>query len=405
MQPKAERDRRTARGVISPEPAGMDTEVVLLEGETRTMPTPEQPSLIVRQKSPQNTEFPFASLSDLLIPTELFFVRNHFPSPDLDARDWRLRVDGAVARPLELDLDSIKAMRSTTLTAVVECAGNGRVYYVPPKEGLQWQNGAVGNAAWTGVLLSEILEMAGVKPNAREVLLVGADSGVVDTNKKTASPGPIAFARSLPLEKAMAHSTILAHSMNEEPLTRDHGYPLRAVVGGWFGMAWVKWITHITVLEQPFLGYWQAREYFRWERNLGEPSLVPLTEMEVKAQIARPVQGARLIAGQPYRIFGAAWGGEAAIRQVQVCSEDGSGWREANLLEKESPFAWRLWEYMWTPEKVGQYKLRCRAIDAAGRVQPDQQRSDFESYAANWIVPVEVTVVPEPQTYEEEFVI
>ncbi|MBD9497701.1 sulfite oxidase [Ensifer sp. ENS01] len=383
----------------------MDTEVVLLEGETRTMPTPEQPSLIVRQKSPQNTEFPFASLSDLLIPTELFFVRNHFPSPDLDARDWRLRVDGAVARPLELGLDSIKAMRSTTLTAVVECAGNGRVYYVPPKEGLQWQNGAVGNAAWTGVLLSEILEMAGVKPNAREVLLVGADSGVVDTNKKTASPGPIAFARSLPLEKAMAHSTILAHSMNEEPLTRDHGYPLRAVVGGWFGMAWVKWITHITVLEQPFLGYWQAREYFRWERNLGEPSLVPLTEMEVKAQIARPVQGARLIAGQPYRIFGAAWGGEAAIRQVQVCSEDGSGWREASLLEKESPFAWRLWEYMWTPEKVGQYKLRCRAIDAAGRVQPDQQRSDFESYAANWIVPVEVTVVPEPQTYEEEFVI
>lgn len=108
------------------------------------MPTPEQPSLIVRQKSPPNIEFPFASLSDWLIPTDLFFVRNHFPSPALDARDWRLRVDGAVERPIELDLDSIKAMRSTTLTAVLECAGNGRVYYVPPKEGLQWQNGAVG---------------------------------------------------------------------------------------------------------------------------------------------------------------------------------------------------------------------------------------------------------------------
>ncbi|UWM78163.1 molybdopterin-dependent oxidoreductase (plasmid) [Rhizobium sp. WSM4643] len=111
------------------------------------MPTPEQPSLIVRQKSPQNNEFPFASLSDWLIPTELFFVRNHFPSPHLDARDWRLRVGGAVERPIELDLDSIKAMRSTTFTAVVEYAGNGRVYYEPPKEGLQWQNGAVGNAA------------------------------------------------------------------------------------------------------------------------------------------------------------------------------------------------------------------------------------------------------------------
>jgi DMSO/TMAO reductase YedYZ molybdopterin-dependent catalytic subunit len=365
------------------------------------MPTPEQPSLIVRQKFPPNIEFPFASLSDWLIPTDSFFVRNHFPSPDLDAREWKLRVNGAIERPIELDLDSIKAMRSTTFTAVVECAGNGRVYYVPPKEGLQWQNGAVGNAAWTGVLLREILEMAGVRGTAREVLLVGADSGVVDTNKKTASPGPIAFARSLPLEKAIADSTILAYSMNEEPLTRDHGYPLRAVVGGWFGMAWVKWITHITVAEQPFLGY----DYFRWERSLGEPRLVPLAEMEVKAQIAHPVQGAHLIAGQPYRIFGAAWSGEAAIRQVQVCTGDGKGWREGRLLETERSFAWRFWECMWTPEQLGRYILRCRAIDGAGRVQPDLQRSNCESYAANWIVPVEVVVVPEPRTYEEEFVI
>ena len=202
------------------------------------MPTPEQPSLVVRQKSPPNIEFPFASLSDWLIPTDLFFVRNHFLSPALDARDWRLRVDGAVERPIELDLDSIKAMRSTTFTAVVECAGNGRVYYVPPKEGLQWQNGAVGNAAWTGVLLREILEMAGVKGTASEVLLVGADSGVVDTNKKTASPGPIAFARSLPLKKAIADSTILAYSMNEEPLMRDHGtrYARSSAAGtAWLG--------------------------------------------------------------------------------------------------------------------------------------------------------------------------
>ena len=255
------------------------------------MPAPQQPSLIVRQKSPPNMEFPFASLAEWVVPTDLFFVRNHFPSPDLDAREWRLRVDGAVERPIELDLDSVKAMRSTTLAAVVECAGNGRVYYEPPKEGLQWQNGAVGNATWTGVPLREILEMAGVKPTATEVLFVGADTGLIDFNKKTASPGPIAFARSLPLKKAVADSTILAYAMNEAPLTRDHGYPLRAVVGGWFGMAWVKWITHIRVMEQPFLGYWQARDYFRWDRSAGEPALVPLSEMEVKAQIARPATG------------------------------------------------------------------------------------------------------------------
>ena len=369
------------------------------------MAAQEQPQLIVRQKSPPNIEFPFASLSEWLVPAELFFIRNHFPSPDLDARTWRLRVDGAVERPLELDLDSIKAMRSATLAAVLECAGNGRVYYEPPKEGLQWQNGAVGNAVWTGVPLREVLQAAGVSGAAQEVVLVGADSGEVDTNKKTASPGRIAFARSLPLQKAVADGVLLAYSMNEAPLTREHGYPLRAAVGGWFGMAWVKWITQIRVVERPFLGYWQARDYFRWDRGLGEPTLVALAEMEVKAQIARPVSGENLITGRPCRIFGAAWSGEAAVRQVQVCVGDGDGWREARLLETKHPYAWSLWECIWTPRQVGRYPLRCRAIDAAGRVQPELQRSDCESYAANWIVPVEVAVVPEPQTYAEEFVI
>ena len=370
------------------------------------MSAPEQqPSLIVRQSSPSNLEFPFASLSEWLIPADLFFVRNHFPSPDLDARAWRLRIDGAVERPLELDLDRIKAMAPTTLAAVVECAGNGRVYYEPAREGLQWQNGAVGNAEWTGVLLRDILAAAGLKGAAQEVLLVGADRGVVNSNKKTASPGPIAFARSLPLQKAIADSTLLAYAMNDAPMTPDHGHPLRAVVGGWFGMAWVKWITHVRVLEQPFLGYWQARDYFRWERGAGEPMLVPLTEMEVKAQIARPVNGASLVAGQPYRIFGAAWSGEAPVRQVHVCAGDGEGWREARILGKEHPYAWRLWEYIWTPRDLGRYRLRCRAIDAAGRGQPEAQQSNSESYAANWVVPVEVAVVPEPETYEAEFVI
>ena len=369
------------------------------------MATLEQAGLIVRQHSPPNIEFPFASLSDWLIPTELFFVRNHFPTPDVDARDWTLRVEGAVERPLQIDLAGLKAMRSASLAAVAECAGNGRVYYEPPREGLQWQNGAVGNAAWTGVPLRDVLEMAGVKPGAREVLLVGADCGVVDAGKKTASPGPIAFARSLPLEKAVADSTLLAYSMNGAPLTRDHGFPLRAVVGGWFGMAWVKWITHIRVTEEPFHGYWQARDYFRWERSRGEPALVPLTEMEVKAQIARPVNGAQLIAGKPYRIFGAAWSGEASVKAVQVCAGDDKGWREARLLDEQRAYAWRLWECIWTPERTGKYTLRCRAIDEAGRMQPDLQRTDCESYAANWIIPVEVAVVPEPQVYESEFVI
>ena len=155
--------------------------------------------------------------------------------------------------------------------------------------------------------------------------------------------------------------------MNDEPLTPDHGFPLRAVVGGWFGMAWIKWVTEIRVVERPFLGYWQARDYFRWERGLGEPMLVPLSEMEVKAQIARPVQR-RDGAGRrrPSRIFGAAWSGEAPISDGR--DRDGAGhWREATLLPPEAAYGWRLFEHHWTPRRAGPHRaaLPCRAMQPA----------------------------------------
>src|SRR3954447_6681286 len=315
-----------------------------MRAEGATMPNTQQPGLVVRQKSPLNLEFQFAFLSAWLTPCDQFYVRSHFPAPDLNEAEWRLQVDGAVRTPLRLGLDDLKAMPQATLSAVMECAGNGRVFYEPAREGLQWQSGAVGNAAWTGILLRDLLAEAGVSDRAVEVMLIGADRGVVDGGKKTASPGPIAFARSLPLDKAMSDGALLATAMNGEMLTPDHGYPLRAVVGGWFGMAWIKWVTEVRVIDRPFLGYWQARDYFRWERHLGEPILVPLAEMEVKAQIARPVSGSTVQVGQAVRIFGAAWSGEAAIAEVQVQTEEGGGWQPAALLPPESRYGWRLWE-------------------------------------------------------------
>jgi DMSO/TMAO reductase YedYZ molybdopterin-dependent catalytic subunit len=368
------------------------------------MREPNRTGRIVRQKNPLNLEFPFSTLGEWRVPTDLFYVRSHFPNPTVDADSWRLRVTGAVERPLELSLKDLRALPATTFAATMECAGNGRVYYEPTKEGLQWQNGAVGNADWTGVYLRTVLEKAGVKPEAAEVVLVGADRGVVDGGKKTASPGPIAFSRSVPIEKAAGDSVLLAYEMNREPLRPDHGFPLRAVVGGWFGMAWVKWITELRVVERPFLGYWQARDYFRWERGLGEPVLVPLTEMEVKAQIAQPVNGATVEAGRPVRIFGAAWSGSAPVEKVEVTirrsdqlsvnSDQSADWRSAALLEPRSDYAWTFWEYHWTPTEPGTYTLLARASDAKGNVQPDTPQPDRESYLANWIVPVEVTVTP-----------
>jgi DMSO/TMAO reductase YedYZ molybdopterin-dependent catalytic subunit len=365
----------------------------------------EHPGLIVRQKSPLNLEFQFTTLSDWLVPSDQFYVRSHFPAPAIAAKNWRLAIAGSVARPLELGLEDLKAMPSTRMAAVMECAGNGRVFYEPAREGLQWQSGAVGNAEWRGVLLRDVLAEAGLGSGAVEALLVGADRGHVDAGKKTASPGPIAFARSLPLAKALSNATLLCYEMNGEPLTPDHGFPLRAVVGGWFGMAWIKWLTEIRVIDRPFLGYWQARDYFKWERHLGEPILVPLAEMEVKAQIARPVSGATVRVGESCRVFGAAWSGEAPIREVHVAIDDLADWRSATLLPQEAAYGWRLWEYHWTPRQAGRHVLRCRATDAAGNVQPDRQLPDRESYVANWIVPVEVNAIAVEETYVEEFVI
>ena len=365
----------------------------------------EHPGLVVRQKSPLNLEFQFATLSDWLTPVDQYYVRSHFPAPKIAAKDWCLNVEGAVETPLALTLDDIRALPSTGLAAVMECAGNGRVFYEPAREGLQWQSGAVGNAEWTGVLLRDVLARAGLKPGAREVILVGADRGIVDGGKKTASPGPIAFARSLPLDKAMSDGALLATHMNGEPLTVEHGFPLRAVVGGWFGMAWVKWVTEIRVVETPFFGYWQSRDYFRWERGLGEPTLVPLSHMQVKSQIAQPVNGAVVRAGEPTRIFGAAWSGDTPLAEVDVCTGDGAGWRPATLLQPETRYGWRFWEYTWTPPEPGPFTLRCRAKDAAGQSQPDRQRTDCESYVADWIVPVEVKAVTGTAGVTGDFVI
>ncbi|MFC7398678.1 sulfite oxidase [Chelatococcus sp. GCM10030263] len=368
------------------------------------MPNTDQPAPIVRQKSPLNVEYPFSALSRWLIPADQFYVRNHFPTPNLDERIWRLAVTGAVRNELTLDLPALQAMPGTELAAVMECAGNGRVFYEPPKEGLQWQTGAVGNALWSGVLLREVLARAGVSAKAVEVVLIGADRGVIDAGKKTASPGPIAFARSLPLAKAMSDSALLAYAMNDEPLGIEHGFPLRAAVGGWYGMAWVKWLVEIRVVERPFTGYWQARDYIRWDHGLGEPTLAPLTEMEVKAQIAQPVSGAIVHVGQPVRIFGAAWAGEAGLAQVLV-STDERTWQEARLLGPATPFGWRLWDYAWTPPAPGHYGLRCRAIDATGATQPDAPQPDREGYAANWIIPIPVQAVVAPDGPVDDFVI
>lgn len=241
--------------------------------------------MIIREKEPANLEMPFATLDGFITPNERFYVRCHFPVPQIEVRDWRLKIEGAVDRPLELNYDQICKMKTRTIAATLECAGNSRVFLVPKVKGVQWELGAVGNAEWTGVPLGDLLNQAGIKSDAVDVILEGADNGTIAEPPRPT--GNIHFARSLPKAKAM-DDVLLAFQMNGEPLPASHGYPLRAIVPGWYAMASIKWLQRIIVTAQPFNGYYETVDYAYWQRTDTGPTLMPINEMQVKAEIARP---------------------------------------------------------------------------------------------------------------------
>lgn len=337
--------------------------------------TPSPGEMVLRETEPPNLETPTAALRLPLTPTAQFYVRNHFPTPAIDRRAWRLHVDGAVDRPMSLSADELRQLPRVSRRLTMECAGNGRVFLVPKVRGVNWANGAVGNAEWTGVPLSAVLDRAGVKPSAVEVVLEGADVGTVNDDPK--SPGPIAFARSLPLAKARRPEVLLADSMNGEPLTPDHGAPLRAVVGGWYGMASVKWLNRIVVTDRPFQGFWQTLDYSEFTRPHGVPTMGPITAMRVKAVI---------LATHP-AIHGVAWAGESSITKVEISTDGGTTWSAATLLSEAKPFEWVHWEFKWSPAP-GRYRLIARATDAEGRTQPEKRDPDRRTYQINHLVPV-----------------
>jgi DMSO/TMAO reductase YedYZ molybdopterin-dependent catalytic subunit len=350
---------------------------------------PAAPGRITRMQSPTNLETNFAGLNGFITPNDTFYVRNHFSQPKTLAANWRLKVEGAVEKPLDLSLDDLKKLGEKKRPLLLECAGNGRVFLTPAAKGVAWQQGAVGNAEWTGIALDDVLERAGVKPSAMEVVLEGADSGVI---ADPPSPGAIPFARSLPLEKARKPEVLLAWGMNGQDLPPEHGAPLRAVVGGWYGMASIKWLQRILVVEQPFQGFFQSLEYTYFRREHGLPSLTAITSIPVKSQIARPSQDEVVDAGKPCKIIGAAWAGEAEVKKVEVSVDGGKTWAEAALTGESVPFCWRLWEYEWREPIKGRATLMARATDSCGQSQPLKRDSEHRSYMITHVVPVEVDV-------------
>jgi DMSO/TMAO reductase YedYZ molybdopterin-dependent catalytic subunit len=347
--------------------------------------------LIIRQKEPANLETPLDQADSYLTPPELFYIRSHFKVPTMDAAAYELRIDGAVRHALTLTLQQLREMPSETRLATLECAGNGRAFLVPPVSGVQWELGAVGNAEWTGVPLRAVLERAGLEEDACEIVLEGADRGT--PGKQPIPPGPISYARSLPRAKAMQPEVLIAYAMNGRELPPEHGYPVRAIVPGHYGMASVKWLTHIEAVREPFPGYWQTSDYAYWDHVDGVPVRRPLGEMQLKSQITRPRVHETLPPSQPYTIFGVAWAGETEATGISVSTDGGKTWSDAVFLDPARRHAWRRWTYDWvTPKAPGRYTLLSRATDANGRVQPDSHDPNNGTYVINHPLPIEVLV-------------
>jgi DMSO/TMAO reductase YedYZ molybdopterin-dependent catalytic subunit len=364
----------------------MDLKTLTMSG-TATRPV----GLTIRQKDPNNLEMPFDRLDDFITPAELFYIRSHFPAPELNPVTYRLSIRGAVRSELSLSYGDIRALPSRSCIATLECAGNGRVFLVPPAPGAQWELGAVGNAEWTGVPLSALLDHAGLADEVCELVLEGADRGV--PKEEPRPPGVISYARSIPRKRALEPDVLIAYSMNGQDLTLDHGYPLRAIVPGQYGMASVKWLTDIIATTQPFQGYWQTSDYGYWDDSAGIPVRRPLAEMKLKAQIARPRVYETLEPGRSYTIFGAAWAGGTDVTEIWISLDGGSSWVPGQFLDPINRNAWRRWKYDWiTPTQPGRYTLLARAKGADQRVQPDNHNPNFGSYVIDHPLPIEVFV-------------
>jgi DMSO/TMAO reductase YedYZ molybdopterin-dependent catalytic subunit len=334
--------------------------------------------LIVHRADPLNAETPLSALSrGALVPANQFYVRNHFGIPALDPAIWRLRVSGLAARPLSLSLAELRAMTPVTVVATLECAGNGRSWLNPPVPGEPWGLGAVGTAAWTGVPLAEVLALAGPLANARVVVFRGADYGPVEGRD-----GPVAFERALSLGYPRSAGAVLAYAMNGAPLPAEHGFPVRLIVPGWYGVASVKWLTGIALTDRGFAGYFQVDRY----RIGGEL----LTVQAVRSVITQPQAGEALPPGEVV-IAGLAWSGAAPIATVEV-SIGGQPWRLATLTGDQHPHAWRRWQLAAHLEQPANITIRAKATDLAGRTQPGQPRWNLNGYAANPVHHVPVSV-------------
>ncbi|MFD1212951.1 sulfite oxidase [Arthrobacter sp. GCM10027362] len=337
------------------------------------------------QLGARNHAMPLEMLAIDRSPAGMHYLLIHFDVPVIDAGSWRLRIGGAVRRPLEFTLAQLQAREQRTLAVTLECAGNGRSLLKPRPIGQPWLHGGVGTAEWTGTPLAPLLEEAGVEPDAVDIVFTGADRGIQGGEEQD-------YARSLPVSEALSPDVLLAYAMNGAPLPPQHGFPVRLVVPGWYGMASVKWLAGIEARTRPFTGFQQIQSYC-YKTDETDPG-EPVTRMKVRALMVPPgipdfLTRHRLVDSGPVLLHGRAWSGRAPIQRVQV-AVDGV-WSDARLDAPEGEFAWRGWSFHWQAEP-GEHELMCRAVDALVRIQPQEPEWNWLGMGNNAVQKMAVTV-------------
>jgi sulfane dehydrogenase subunit SoxC len=344
-------------------------------------------SLEELQLAARNHGMPLEALRHEITPLGLHYLLVHYDIPVVDEAAWRLVVGGRVERTLELSLADLRAREAVTRPVTMECAGNGRAWLAPRPISQPWLTEAVGTAEWTGTPLAALLREAGVADDAREVVFTGLDRGVEGGEEQL-------YERSLALADALRDDVLLAYACNGAPLPPQHGFPLRLLVPGWYGMTSVKWLRRITVLAEPYGGYQNVTAY-RFRQDPDEDG-TPVTRIEPRSLMVPPgipdfLTRRRFLQPGPVRLEGRAWSGWGPVERVEVSTDGGASWAPAQLGDPPGPAAWTPWWFDWDAA-AGEHELCVRAHDATGRGQPDAPPWNVGGYANNAVQRVPVTV-------------
>lgn len=340
------------------------------------------------QLAARNHGLPLEALRWDLTPIGLHYLLTHYDIPAVDPATWRLEVGGLVERRLSLSLEEVRARTSVDVAVTMECAGNGRVHVEPHVVSQPWLLEAIGTASWRGVPVSALLEEAGLSETAVEAVFTGLDRGVEGGEEQ-------AYERSLPVAELVGGDALLAYEMNGVPLPPQHGYPLRLVVPGWYGMTSVKWLSRISLVDEPFAGYQQQQSY-RVRHAEDEPG-EPITTIAPRALMVPPgipdfLTRARVVEAGPCVITGRAWSGRAEVDGVDVSVDGGETWAPVDLEPATlGRYAWRAWRFVWDAAP-GDYELCCRARDTSGGEQPLAPAWNAGGYVNNAVQRVGVTV-------------